>query len=270
MRTAVICIGNELLLDEGAGPACGRYLAARFELPAEVEVLDRSVMGMSVISDLRDHDVAVVVDAVDVPGAEPGQLFSFEPDDVAPTPPGALSLHEMRFADVLASAELLGVECRGHCFGVQVENMSPSEFVMALTPRVAAAVPLLACAVARYLRDELGYEVCDRLDEDPTLATGLPGPEVLGEPDVSVLAGYLASGLAAVGAHGACDGADAGAVRFELPVGADATCLPGALDPRVVEEGESLRLVATVAPASSDRECDELIGRVREIVQAAR
>ena len=260
MRVAVICIGNELLLDEGVGPACGRYLEARYELPEEVEVLDRAVMGMAIISDLRQCDVALVLDAVEVPGAEPGALFSFAPEDAMTSGPATLSLHEMRFADVLAAAELMGVRCQGHCLGVQVENMSPAEFAMGLTPRVAAAVPLLAAAAVRWLRDELGLPVHDRLGDvaglaglasgasaaagaagcdaadgaeaaggeaggsggaactaglaaaggclvavDPIVAAqvraSLPMSPIAGEPDVSVMTGYLAAGLRAVGAE---------------------------------------------------------------------
>lgn len=192
MRVSIICIGNELLMDDGVGPACARYLLSRYRFPAEVSVLDRACMGMAIISDLREADFALVLDAVDVPGAQPGQVFSFEPEDVAPTPAGMTSLHDVRFADVLGSAGFLGIECRGHCFGIQAQNMSPSEFVRALTPKVAAAVPLLAKSAVRYLRDELGIEVDDLLASDaaqPVL------PQVFGEPDVSVMTGYLAAEL---------------------------------------------------------------------------
>ena len=269
MRVAVICIGNELLLDEGVGPACGRYLVARYELPSEVEVLDRAVMGMAIISDLRRCDVALVLDAVEVPGAEPGVLFSFAPDDAMTSGPATLSLHEMRFADVLAAAELMGVRCQGHCLGIQVENMSPTEFAMGLTPRVAAAVPLLAAAAARWLRTELGLPVRDRLGEvaglsgaadgasdvpgaageaDPVVAAQvraeLPMPPIAGEPDVSVMTRYLAAGLRAVGAvvceervGGASDGTR-GIVACAVPGLADGgavelAALAARLSPRV-------------------------------------
>lgn len=236
MRVAVMCIGNELLMDEGVGPACARYLVSRYRFPDNVEVVDRAVMGMALLNDLRVYDTVLVLDAVEVPDARPGQVFSFAPDDVAPTPPGMASLHEVRFADVLGSAELLGIRCAGHCLGIQVENLSPSEFVVALTPRVAAALPLLAQAAVRYLRDELGLEVDDllaagdpyragrrmrgsrdfsragRCGEGPEVAAeelaAAPRavlPAVYGEPDASVMARYLATSLRAVGASGAWD-----------------------------------------------------------------
>lgn len=199
MRVAVIGIGNELLLDEGAGPACARYLAARWDLPECVEVLDRATMGMAVIADLRRADRALVLDAVDVPGAEPGTLFSFAPED-ALGGQVMTSLHEMRFADVLTAARLLGVACEGHCLGVQAENIAPAEFACALTPRVAAAVPFLAAAAARWLERELGLAVRDRLAAGEIAAEELPLPAVAGEPDAEVQARYLEAGLAAVGA----------------------------------------------------------------------
>ena len=70
--------------------------------------------------------------------------------------------------------------------------MSPSEFVRALTPKVAAAVPLLARTAVRYLRDELGIEVEDLLEQG-TASVVLP--QVHGTPDASVMTGYLAHGL---------------------------------------------------------------------------
>ena len=306
-------------MDEGVGPACARYLATRYEFPEDVEVLDRSVMGMAILSDLRRFDFALVLDALEVPGAQAGQLFSFEPADAAPTPPGMASLHEMRFADVLSSAELLGIACAGHCFGVQVENMSPSEFVMALTPCVAAAVPLLCQAAVRYMRTELGCAVRDRAAEDdplraglcvpggrdfsatgvrggagrqgvPSAGEGVPGgdvtdgdgldgepfrmptaPRVYGEPDASVMAEYLAKGLAAVGA---CPvDVDGGTNRVSFGVSMrGAEELAGRFGCDVVPgdaAGETVCLVAHVFPSTTDYDCDALIGACRELVRGA-
>ena len=338
MRVAVICVGNELLLDEGAGPATGRYLASRWVLPAEVDVIDCATMGMAILADLRAHDRALVLDAVDVPGAVPGTLFSFEPDDVA-TSGQMASLHEMRFGDVLQAAELIGVSCAGHCLGVQAENISPDRYVRGLTPRVAAAVPLLAATAARWLRDELGLDVADRVaGTDPARAGQLPAPEgardfsgtrrapalanawapaletqggvrdpatgvmlplVFGDADASVMAGYLASGLRAVGAGDVrrepADSAAAGSaaarvategsaaagaasegvstssarVTFALP----AMAAPADVDALIARFGlldggagaEGRRLSAIVDATITDYDCDALIGACQRL-----
>ena len=302
MRVAVICIGNDLLMDEGVGPACARYLNARYRFPDNVDLLNRAVMGMAIISDLRNHDRVLVLDAVDVPGAEPGDLFSFDPADVACTPAGMTSLHEVRFADVLGSAELLGVRCEGHCLGIQVENMSPSEFVIALTPRVAAAMPLLAQAAVRYLRKEQGLEIDDLLARmDPLRAgsgsqgardfscegvrPGVPGelpsivdevravlPEVYGEPDAMVMARYLFEGLAAVGGCPEYDENAATVLRFGLPVAteelqAEVRSLAERFGLGLVgEQGTLVICEARVSPQITDYDCDALIGACLDLI----
>lgn len=268
MRTAVLCIGNELMMDEGVGPACARYLLSRYEFPQGVDVLDRATMGMAILSDLREHDFALVIDAADMPGARPGEVFSFEPEDVAPTPAGMTSLHDVRFADVLEAAELLGVGCEGHCMAVQVENMSPSDFVMALTPKVAAALPLLAQAAVRYLRGKRGVKVIDLLSSGEVGRESLALPRVWGEPDATVMTRYLAQGLAAVGAGGRVLDGGAGGEGLVEVVGVG-EALPG------LAPGAKLALksvgpgawAAEVTPETMDVDCDMLIGACQEAVR---
>jgi hydrogenase maturation protease len=295
VRIAVMCIGNELLMDDGVGPACARYLESRYAFPPNVEVLDRAVMGMAIISDLRACDYMVVLDAVDVPDASPGTVFSFDPSDVAPSGPGTVSLHDVRFADVLGSAELLGIHVKGHCFGIQVQNMSPSEFVTALTPRVAAAVPLMTQAAVRFLRAELNLEVTDVLaatdpyqagcgsrgsrdfsasgtrpcGEDPRPEVVEPClPEVWGRPDTGVLGSYLAKSLEAVGAHGEVEDADAPGrtpvtLSLSTPTG-EAYAAADALGERfglelLTDAGHMRTYRATVHPQTTDYDCDNLV-----------
>ncbi len=163
MRVNIICVGNDLLMDDGFGPAVARCLREGYELPENVEVLDCGVMGYAILPDLKACDLAVVVDAVDGTDAEPGTLFSFDPEDMQGAAPSEmLSLHEVRFADVLASARFLGATCRARCFGVQVENASPSELRCELTPRVAAAVEPLCEHVAAFLGEECGIALTKR------------------------------------------------------------------------------------------------------------
>lgn len=161
MRYAVICVGNEYQLDDGFGPAVARDLLARYELPSQVAVLDRAVMGYGILPDLREYDFIVTVDALDNTGTEPGTVLEFDPDDMA-TSAEMMSLHEVRFADVLDAARFMGAACEGHCFGVQVEDMGRGSLERGLSPAVAAAVPLTADAVASYLATERGLDVKPR------------------------------------------------------------------------------------------------------------
>lgn len=163
-RIAIICVGNEYQLDDGFGPAVARYLDDRYRFPLGVTVLDRAVMGYGIVSDLKACDVAVVVDALDGTGAAPGTTFSFDPADMRVST-GKTSLHEVRFADVLAAATFMGAACAGHCFGVQVVDMGEGALERGLSPQVQAAVGPVARMVVRYLERAYGIEAVDRWRE---------------------------------------------------------------------------------------------------------
>ena len=254
MDIAVLCIGNELELDDGAGPVCGRYLQARWQLPPQVVVLDRAVMGMPILTDLRAHDRVLVIDAVNVPGATPGTIFSFDPHDAMPSGQ-QVSLHDVRFADVVQTAELMGVRCDAYCLGLQVENASPSRFVRALTPRVAAAVPLLAAAAVRWLEEACGCDIPDRLASGDPLRAGqrdVPGARDfsgattgVGEsvgcvttPYVPIVTPTIETEESVI-CNTACDGEDT----------SDAACSEGgAMAAEADVTASSVRLAASIAP----------------------
>lgn len=163
-RIAIICVGNEYQLDDGFGPAVARYLDDRYRFPLGVAVLDRAVMGYGIVPDLKACDVAVVVDALDGTGSAPGTIFSFDPADMRASA-GKTSLHEVRFADVLAAASFMGAACAGRCFGVQVQDMGAGALERGMSPRVRAAVGPVARMVMRYLEQSYGIEAVDRWRE---------------------------------------------------------------------------------------------------------
>lgn len=151
MRVSIICVGNEYQRDDGFGPAVARYLLEQCELPRGVEVLDRAVMGYAMVEDLKRCDVAVAVDALDGTGAEPGEVLAFDPEDMA-TSGQMASLHDVRFADVLAASRFMGGGCGiARCFGVQVADRGDGTLDRGLSAPVAAAVEPCARAVLDYV-----------------------------------------------------------------------------------------------------------------------
>ena len=144
--------------------------------------------------------------------------------------------------------------------------MSPSEFVRALTPRVAAAVPLLARTAVKYLREELGIEVEDLLEQG-TASVVLP--QVHGAPDASVMTGYLAHGLTDAGfAISPVDGKS-----NEMVLVAEEDCDLACLATR---DGQDKRIeiapfagdsgwLVRVSSEASDLDCDAF---VRDVVDA--
>jgi hydrogenase maturation protease len=139
------------MLDEGVGPRVAAELTERYLFPEGVEVLDRGVMGMALLSDLRRFDVVLLVDAVDKTGKSPGTVVTYLPEDIAPYE-AFHGAHDTRFVDVLEAAALLGHTPEGHCLGVQIQNASPVEYTIGLTPPVEAALPLLIECVLGFLK----------------------------------------------------------------------------------------------------------------------
>ena len=162
-RILIICVGNVLLLDEGFGPHLATELTDHYSLPPQVTVLDRGVMGMAMLSDLRAADEVLIIDALDNTGQPPGTILQFTPEDLADQQVfhGA---HDTRLIDVLNAAALLGINPPVTCLGVQIESLSPEAFRIGLTPAVEAALPLMMEIVLDWL-SERGI-VLERLDFD--------------------------------------------------------------------------------------------------------
>lgn len=167
MRIAVFFVGNRLMLDDGVGPAVYDFIHEQYQLPDEVDLFDVGCMSLDMVSKVNDYDLLISVDAVEGTDAEPGTVFRYEPFDIARAQGARTSLHDLKLADLFDAASLLGYEAEGLCFGMQVENMEPSEFVVGLTPRVEAQVPFLAETVIA----ELVRRGCQVIDKDKGLLT---------------------------------------------------------------------------------------------------
>lgn len=151
MKIAVFCVGNRLMLDDGIGPAVYDELVEHYEIPDEVDLYDLGCMTMNLISKVNDYDFIITVDAVDGTDAEPGTVFRYQPYDIARTASAMASLHELKLADLFDAAQLLGYDCEGICYGMQIENMSPAELVVGLTPQVHERLPFLVESVVAEL-----------------------------------------------------------------------------------------------------------------------
>lgn len=161
-RIAVFCVGNKLMLDDGLGCVVYEELTRSYLFPDNVELRDVGCMGLDMLDYVDRCDYMLTVDAVDGTGEPAGTVFEFAPDDMARHHGAAASLHELTLADLFDAALLVGYECEGKCFGMQVSNMSPDVVTVALTKPVYDAIPLLVEAV---LADLVGRGVDVRSQE---------------------------------------------------------------------------------------------------------
>ena len=160
-KIAIMCVGNKLMLDDGIAPAVYEELTTRYEIPSGVDLFDVGCMSMDMLSWVNDYDFMISIDAVDGTDEAPGTVFRYEPYDIARSESPYTSLHELKLADLFDAASLLGYECDGVCYGMQVENMSPAEFIVGLTPAVHERLDyLVECIVAEL--DRHGYKLASK------------------------------------------------------------------------------------------------------------
>ena len=152
-RVLVLGIGNILMLDEGVGNRIAVELERNYRFPNYVRVMDAGTMGLGMVHLFRGVEFLLVADAVNGTGYDPGTVVRIPPEEFSPNQV-MHSLHDIRFVDVLEAANLIGLSPRADCIGVQVEEMSPEEITIGLSPSVEAAVPRAIAAVLTVLEEE--------------------------------------------------------------------------------------------------------------------
>jgi hydrogenase maturation protease len=152
----VLGIGNLLWADEGFGVRCVEQLAAEWELPPGITVMDGGTQGLYLLPYVQAARRLIVFDAIDY-GLEPGTMKRVEGDEV-PRFMGAkkMSLHQTGFQEVISAADLTGQLPESLLLiGVQPEELE--DYGGSLRPAVKARLgDAVAMAIAQ-LR-EWGFE----------------------------------------------------------------------------------------------------------------
>jgi hydrogenase maturation protease len=154
-------IGNILWADEGFGVRCVEHLAAQWQVPEGVSVMDGGTQGLYLLPYVQGAKRLIVFDAIDY-GLPPGTMKRVEGDEV-PRFMGAkkMSLHQTGFQEVIAAADLTGQLPESLLLiGVQPEELE--DYGGSLRPVVKARLDdAVAMAVAQ-LRDwGLALERCE-------------------------------------------------------------------------------------------------------------
>lgn len=147
-RVVLLGVGNILLTDEGVGVRVVEEIERRYEIPAQLTVIDGGTSGMELLDDLAGADHLLIVDAVKS-GAAPGSVLRLANGEVPRFFTTKLSPHQVGLCDVLATLQLMG-ESPGETVIVGVEPAS-LELAMELSPGVQAVLP----QVVEQVRTEL-------------------------------------------------------------------------------------------------------------------
>lgn len=142
-RTLVCGVGNKLKRDDGLGPFVIEQLETQV-MPQGVDLADYGISGFKCALKLEGYTKVVFVDAISLPGSEPGRLhrLKISREKLMKSPrlsDFSLSMHETDLERIMATAAVLNI----YPDEVVIIGCEPSDTAvgLGLTKPVEAAVP---------------------------------------------------------------------------------------------------------------------------------
>ena len=144
MSTLIVCIGNDLAADDGAGPAVFHLLEKK-NLPEKTRLRLLGVGGMDLLEEFSGEELLIVVDAVQF-GARPGTIHALDWDQIPSLGQRPVSGHGVGIREAIEvgrrlypektprHVHLIGIE--GKCFDSLGAGLS-AEVAVALEAAVA-------------------------------------------------------------------------------------------------------------------------------------
>ena len=142
-RRLVFGCGNPLFGDDGFGAQVIEHLLKSCTIPDDVAVLDVGTTVRDMLFDIllspRKPGEIIIVDAMEVAGGVPGQIFAIDIDQIHPAKLSDFSLHQFPTTNMLKEIRQ-GTDIRIHILVVH-PGILPGEVQPGLSLAVAAAVP---------------------------------------------------------------------------------------------------------------------------------
>jgi hydrogenase maturation protease len=139
IKTAlIICIGNDLVADDGVGHAVFHGLALR-ELPGSVRLRLSGLGGMAILEEFEGEELLLVVDAVQF-GSRPGTVHLLSWEDL-PQSSSHVSCHGIGIREAIeVSRKLYPEKTPDKVFLVGIEGRCFDQLGQGLSVEVAASV----------------------------------------------------------------------------------------------------------------------------------
>lgn len=101
----ILGIGNTLYTDEGLGVHALSSLEEIYRMDDQVNIVDGSTDGMSLLGPVEDTDYLIVIDAINA-GKEGGSIIELRGDDIPAYYGIKMSIHQLGFQEVLLASKL--------------------------------------------------------------------------------------------------------------------------------------------------------------------
>ena len=145
----VLGIGNVILRDEGFGVRVVEHLAAVYDFPPKVNLIDGGTLGIELTQFVTGTQKLLIIDSING-GKKGGAKFRFDDDEVTAHFADKISAHEVGIQDVLTQLKITGRKIpKVTVIGVQPVDVSAGVGLSAtmeeLLPQIAEwAVEILA------------------------------------------------------------------------------------------------------------------------------
>jgi len=147
LKTLVVGLGNPILTDDGVGIHVVRALTTRYR-QSDVDFAEGSVGGMRLLDIIAGYERVIMVDAIESPDGEPGEIHRLHPGDLRASLHSG-STHDLSLPGALALGRGMGMKLPDDeaitIIAIEVEDVLT--FGEDCTPAVAAAIPRAVEAV---------------------------------------------------------------------------------------------------------------------------
>lgn len=147
----VLGLGNDLLTDDGFGPAVAAACHRELADDPRVEVRSASVAGFHLLDQLTGFDVALIIDVVKTGAHPPGTVLEW-PVDRASAGRTLGGSHQMDLTTALDLGRELGLPLPHTVDLLVAEAKDLETFGETLTPDLAAALPLAVARVRAWVQ----------------------------------------------------------------------------------------------------------------------
>lgn len=155
--TMIFGCGNVVMGDDGYGPSVIDELNAHYNLPDDVQAVD---VGTCIREYLFDYllmaegrpERIIILDAVDFPNREPGEVFYISPDSIPPKKIHDFSLHQFPTVNLLLELEQhTGMEIK--ILAAQIKYI-PVEITPGLSEPMSKAIPVACEMISQILSEK--------------------------------------------------------------------------------------------------------------------
>ncbi len=168
----ILGVGNILWADEGFGVRCVEELAASYDFPDNVNLMDGGTQGINLMGPLSEHSHILLFDAVDFK-EKPATLIQVENKDIPHFfSKNKMSLHQMGVSEILAALSLLGQYPKAMTLiGIQPQKLE--DFGGSLTDEIKSQIPkALQMGLAQLKNWNIDFKKSD-ISKEPLLFSGV-------------------------------------------------------------------------------------------------